>query len=75
MKIEDSNDMSTVSLGNDHLNERAIFDYLLRSDDSYDQNSVYWADLSFGDWIKFVIAYDTMEAMARRGAQRLRSAS
>lgn len=45
----------------DHLNERAIFDYLLRPDDSYDQNGVYWADLSIADRIRFVSSYNAAE--------------
>jgi len=47
----------------DHLNERAIFDYLLRPDDSYDQNGIYWADLSISDRIKFVSSYNAAETM------------
>ena len=42
--------------------EKQIFDYLLRPDDSYDQNGVYWADLSIPQRIKFVTSYDSKES-------------
>ncbi|MCJ1452441.1 hypothetical protein MMC28_002784 [Mycoblastus sanguinarius] len=43
-------------------NERQIFDYLIKPDDSYDANGVYWADLGIMRRIKFVTAYDAKEA-------------
>ena len=43
-------------------NERQIFDYLLRPDDSYDQNGVYWADLPIAKRVAFVSSYDAAEA-------------
>lgn len=43
-------------------NERQIFDYLLRPDDSYDTNGVYWADMPLAKRAKFVGSYDAVEA-------------
>ncbi|KAL9116648.1 MAG: hypothetical protein Q9187_006827, partial [Circinaria calcarea] len=42
-------------------NERAIFDYLIRPDDSYDEHGVYWADMPFAKRAKFVGRYDAKE--------------
>ena len=44
------------------LNERQIFDYLLRPDDSYNSEGVYWADMSYGKRFAFVSSYDAKEA-------------
>lgn len=35
-------------------NEREVFRYLLKPDDSYDENGVYWADMSWWKRAKFV---------------------
>ncbi|KIX01435.1 uncharacterized protein Z518_09161 [Rhinocladiella mackenziei CBS 650.93] len=35
-------------------NEREVFNYLLKPDDNYDENGVYWADLPIMKRIKFV---------------------
>ena len=35
-------------------NEKQIFDYLLKPDDSYDENGVYWADMPIWKRAKFV---------------------
>ena len=43
-------------------NERQIFDYLIKPDDSYDVNGVYWADLPLAKRFRFVTAYDGKEA-------------
>ena len=43
-------------------NERQIFQYLIRPDDSYDENGVYWADMPIGKRIGFVTNYDNKEA-------------
>ena len=48
-------------------NEKQIFDYLLKPDDSYDANGVYWADLGIFDRIKFVGSYDANEAKRELG--------
>ena len=42
-------------------NERQIFDYLLKPDDIYDANGVYWADLPLTQRVKFVTRYDAKE--------------
>ena len=48
-------------------NERQIFDYLLRPDDSYDSNGVYWADMPIAKRVKFVGSYDAQEAKRELG--------
>jgi MFS family permease len=45
-----------------NANEKQIFDYLLKPDDSYDANGVYWADLGIAQRIKFVTSYDGQES-------------
>ena len=42
-------------------NERQIFDYLIKPDDLYNKNGVYWADLPWSERIKFVIHVDSQE--------------
>lgn len=49
-------------------NEKQIFDYLIKPDDSYDTNGVYWADMPLMKRVKFVTSYDNAEA-----ARELRS--
>lgn len=48
-------------------NEKQIFDYLLKPDDSYDANGVYWADMSIPKRIKFVTTNDGREAKRELG--------
>ena len=48
-------------------NERQIFDYLIRPDDSYDQNGVYWADMPIARRAQFVGSYDAKEAKKELG--------
>ena len=48
-------------------NERQIFDYLLKPDDSYDANGVYWADMGIFQRIKFVTSSDATEAKRELG--------
>ncbi len=43
-------------------NERQIFDYLLKPDDSYNADGIYWADLPLAQRVKFVSSYDGQEA-------------
>jgi len=43
-------------------NEKQIFDYLIKPDDSYDTHGVYWADMPLLKRIKFITAYDAGEA-------------
>ena len=43
-------------------NERAIFDYLIKPDDMYTENGVYWADLPLSQQIRFSLASDAKEA-------------
>ncbi|KAI5304636.1 hypothetical protein KEM56_006224 [Ascosphaera pollenicola] len=44
-----------------HLHEREAFDSLIRPDDSYTPEGVYWADLPWGKKFNFVTSYDTQE--------------
>lgn len=44
-----------------HPNEKEGFDRLLRPDDSYTAQGVYWADLPIGQRIKFVTSVDNKE--------------
>lgn len=48
-------------------NERQIFDYLIKPDDSYNSNGIYWADLPLTKRIGFVTAYDGKEARRELG--------
>ncbi|KAL9102169.1 MAG: hypothetical protein Q9163_002643 [Psora crenata] len=48
--------------------ERQIFDYLIKPDDSYDRNGVYWADLNAFQRLKFVGAYDAYEVKRELGS-------
>ena len=43
-------------------NEKQIFDYLLKPDDSYTRDGVYWADLNIAKRIAFVTSVDNDEA-------------
>lgn len=43
-------------------NEKQIFDYLLKPDDSYNAEGVYWADLGPAQRIGFVGGTDAAEA-------------
>ncbi|KAI5287562.1 hypothetical protein KEM52_001528 [Ascosphaera acerosa] len=45
-----------------HLHEREAFDSLIRPDDSYTPDGTYWADLSWGQKVKFVSKYDARES-------------
>ncbi|GLI78549.1 hypothetical protein PoHVEF18_006867 [Penicillium ochrochloron] len=42
--------------------EKGAFDQLIRPDDSYNADGVYWADMPLGEKIKFVSSYDAKEA-------------
>jgi MFS family permease len=42
-------------------NEKEIFDTLLKPDDSYNENGVYWADLGYWQRFKFVSRVDRQE--------------
>ena len=47
--------------------EKQVFDYLIKPDDSYDCNGVYWADLNPIRRITFVSAYDAGEVKRELG--------
>jgi hypothetical protein len=58
--------------GDDHMslpyahnpdNEKEIFAYLLRPDDSYTPEGVYWADLPLGQKISFVNSVNNAESL------------
>ena len=48
-------------------NERQIFDYLIKPDDMYNSQGVYWADLPLIKQIGFVTGYDGKEARRELG--------
>lgn len=43
-------------------NERQIFNYLLRPDDIYTDDGVYWADLPLAKQVRFVASNDAKES-------------
>lgn len=45
-----------------NANERAIFDHLIRPDDSFDASGTYWADMNIFKRIGFVAKVDGAEA-------------
>ncbi|KAK4998527.1 hypothetical protein LTR66_002273 [Elasticomyces elasticus] len=49
-------------------NEASVFQSLLKPDDSYDVNGVYWGETSIGQRIKFVRKVDTAEAKREFGS-------
>lgn len=49
-------------LENMDIHERGAFDALIRPSDSYTPEGTYWADLSIFKRVKFVSAYDSVEA-------------
>ncbi len=51
-------------------NERAIFDYLIKPDDMYTADGVYWADLPFLQQMRFSAASDAKEAKKELGSIR-----
>lgn len=51
----------------DPNNEKIIFDYLLKPDDSYTPEGVYWADLPLGKKISFVTSVDAIMAKEELG--------
>lgn len=49
-------------------NERAFFDYLIRPDDMYDEDGVYWADMTVWKRVKFVTKVNNQEAKSELGS-------
>lgn len=49
------------------FNEKAIFDCLLKPSDSYNEDGLYWADLSIAERVKFVGKCDSKEAARELG--------
>lgn len=49
------------------VHERAAFDKLIRPDDGYTPEGVYWADLPFGKKVSFVSSVDAKEARHELG--------
>ncbi len=47
--------------------EKQIFDYLIKPDDSYNPQGVYWADLPITRQIPFVMGNDAQEAKRELG--------
>ena len=42
--------------------EKQIFNYLIKPDDSYNIDGVYWADMPLMKRVRFILAYDAKEA-------------
>ncbi|KAJ5666209.1 uncharacterized protein N7477_008657 [Penicillium maclennaniae] len=55
-------------LENMDIHEKGAFDQLIRPDDSYNPEGVYWADLPIAQKVKFVSSYDAGEAKRELGA-------
>ncbi|GAM90483.1 hypothetical protein ANO11243_085270 [Dothideomycetidae sp. 11243] len=53
--------VATADISNMSANETSVFQSLLKPDDSYDSNGVYWADLPLMKRIKFVTSVDAQE--------------
>ena len=53
--------VATMNIHNMNLNEKEVFDSLLKPDDMY-QDGVYWADMGILKRIKFVNHVDGLEA-------------
>jgi hypothetical protein len=49
---------------NMNLNEEAVFNSVLRPDDMYDSNGVYWADMPLMRRVGFVTSVDAAESKA-----------
>jgi hypothetical protein len=60
---ETGDDYATLPYNLTPENEQAIFAYLLRPDDSYTAEGVYWADLPFVQRFRFVAGVDHVESM------------
>lgn len=65
---ETGTDHATLPYDRNAANEKAIFDYLIKPDDSYNSDGVYWADLPWLKRAKFVSAVDAAEAKKELGA-------
>lgn len=50
-----------------NLSEREAFDSLIRPNDCYTPDGVYWADLPLFQKVKFVTCYDLSEARREAG--------
>lgn len=50
-----------------HVHEKDAFDRLIRPDDSYTPEGVYWADLPIHKRVAFVTSYDAGEAKREFG--------
>lgn len=65
---ETGDEYASYPANHDPETERAIFQYLLRPDDSYNPEGVYWADLPIGRRIGFVSHVDAIEARKELGS-------
>lgn len=54
--------VATADIGDMSINESGVFQSLLKPDDSYDENGVYWADMGIAQRMKFVSKVDNQEA-------------
>lgn len=54
--------VATAAIGNMSSNEASVFQSLLKPDDSYDENGIYWADMPLAKRANFVAGVDNKEA-------------
>lgn len=64
---ETGDDHASYPYAHNPENEQAIFSYLLRPDDLYTPEGVYWADLPFAKQVAFVRKTDNAEARKELG--------
>jgi len=54
--------VATADFGDMSINEAGVFQSLLKPDDSYDENGVYWGDMGLLQRAKFVSKVDAAES-------------
>jgi hypothetical protein len=59
---ETGDDYASYPASRNEENEKQIFQYLLKPDDSYTPEGIYWADLPLGKRAAYVASVDAQEA-------------
>jgi hypothetical protein len=54
--------VASANIHDMNLNEESVFNAILKPDDMYDSNGVYWADMPLMRKIKFVLGVDARES-------------
>lgn len=60
--------VATADIGDMSNNESGVFQSLLKPDDSYDENGVYWADMGIAQRMKFVNKVNNAEVKKELGS-------